>query len=228
MQIRYFIQSQYYRENSPSLSPLLYLRKTRNGTSKLSVNRIFVPLIDHASALDDVFASLEELHVCIRTKMQTYAQNYSREIIGMQAISTVQLSRSNSRRGWLSHCILRRCRVAGSDSGSAWANEKLSGLYIRSHGVAGVFVMQNSRANWIPPGDTSLSFMELIPARQENVWRDVRGLRSPRSRLGDEDLFLVVRYCKRNGPRDDREYVIAKLTSAFVTERTGLEFIFPG
>lgn len=129
----------------------------------------------------------------------------------------IQLNRSSSWGGWSSPMPLysRWYRAAGSDSGSPWLNEKLSGLYIRGH--RGVLVMQNSRTNWIPPGDTSLSFMELIPTRQENVWRDVRGLRSPRSRDWQMKISSWLCYCKETGR--DSEYVIAKLAPAFVTER---------
>lgn len=69
--------------------------------------------------------------------------------------------------------------------------------HIRGH--HGVLVMQNSHTNWISPGDASLSFMELSPARRagENVWRDVWGLRSPHScDWRDEDLFLVGKRTK--------------------------------
>lgn len=155
--------------------------------------------------------------------MQTYAQHYSRETIGMQAIHPIESVEQSKRvviPGTIVLALMSRCEVR------FWvsvANEKLSGLYIRGH--RGVLVMQNSRTNWIPPGDTSLSFMELIPARQENVWRDVRGLRSPRSRDRQMKISSWSRYCRETGR--DSEYVIAKLAPAFVTEKMGLEFIFP-
>lgn len=94
------------------------------------------------------------------------------------------------------HCT----RAVGSGSGSAWLNEKLSDSYIRGH--RGVLVMQNSHTNWISPGDASLSFMELSPARRAGreclTWR--LGIKVvPFARLVDEDLFLVA--LLRNGLR---------------------------
>lgn len=76
----------------------------------------------------------------------------------------IQLNRSSSRGGGYPRRWCHCARAVGSDSGSAWLNEKLSGLYIRVH--HGVLVMQNSHTNWISPGDASLSFMELSPARR--------------------------------------------------------------
>lgn len=148
--------------------------------------RIFALLIDYASTLrhdSDIYVTKENIYMYMCVCGGAYKLTHSIIPARLSVCKPyIQLNRSSSRGGWSSPMPLysRWYRAARSDSGSPWFNEKLSGLYIRGH--RGVLVMQNSRTNWIPPGDTSLSFMELIPTRQENVWRDVRGLRSPRSR----------------------------------------------
>jgi hypothetical protein len=115
------------------------------------------------------------------------------------------------------------CRAAGSDSGSAWLNEKLLGLHIRDH--RGVLVMQNSQHKLNSSRRREFVFygINCRPSRRrENVWRDVWGIKVVLSaRLADEDLFLAALLGETGR---DSEYVIAKLASVCYGE-TRLEFI---
>lgn len=135
----------------------------------------------------------------------------------------IQLNRSSSRGGGYPRRWCHCARAVGSGSGSAWLNEKLSGLYIRGH--RGVLVMQNSHTNWISPGDASLSFMKLSPVRVAPrreclTWH--LGIKVVSfARLADEDLLVVA--LSGNGPR--QRIRNCEISPSVCYGETGLSFI---
>jgi len=133
----------------------------------------------------------------------------------------IQLNWSSSRGGGYPRRWCHCARAVGSGSGSAWLNEKLSGLYIYIYIYTYIYMWPPRRTRYAKLAHKlNFSWREFVfygikshpSRREENVWRDVWGLRSFHSR---DWQMKISSWSSGNGLR--QRIVIAKLAPVFVT-----------